>query len=102
MKFARALTAGLIGALAIGTSWGRPPQRGLRAVVDLQTQPTVPATTSPLSAQSVVQSPAVFLFRSGPERTGSISKKPSPRSARSCSGQRGFPIIWVNSYLPMV
>jgi eukaryotic-like serine/threonine-protein kinase len=79
MKLAKTFTAILIGVAAYGLLGGLAQEGGLRAADGHQARPTQPAVASPPSAPSVVQSPSVFLFRGGPQRTGSISGSHLPR-----------------------
>jgi hypothetical protein len=79
MMLARTFTAILIGVAARGLLGGLIHEGALRAADGPQARPTQPAVASPPSVPSVDQSPAVFLFRGGPQRTGSISGSHLPR-----------------------
>jgi hypothetical protein len=79
MKLARTFMATLIGVAEYVQLLVLVQEGALRAADSPQAPPTQPAVASPPSAPSVVQSPAVFLFRGGPQRTGSISGSHLPR-----------------------
>ncbi len=73
IQLARTPTAVLIGVVTTGFSWGLLSPCGQLAAQEPKAGPTGPQAPLPRSARSVDESPAVFLSRGGPERTGSIS-----------------------------
>ena len=73
IKSARGFTAVITGLVATAFAWGLSSRSGLRAADDPKAGPTAPAAAPSASARSIVPSPAVFLSRGGPERTGSLA-----------------------------
>ena len=73
IESARVFTAVLLGVAVAGFSWVVPAQSGLLAADDPKDARHRPAASPPQPAQRVVESPRVFLYRGGPERTGSVS-----------------------------
>lgn len=70
IQFARSLTALLIGVMATGLSWGLLSRGELRAGDNPKAEQGRPTA---LPAKADGESPAVALFRGGPQRTGAVS-----------------------------
>jgi outer membrane protein assembly factor BamB len=95
IKLARVFTVILIGVVAPGFSWGLLSQCELLAADDPKAGRRGPAASPP---QSDVESPAVFLSRGGPQRTGSVSgsrlpEHPAVRWTTRISGSPGEPLL---------
>ena len=72
-QLARAFTAVPLRVAVMGLSWGLLARSGLLAADDPKDARHRPAASPPQLAKQVVESPRVFLYRGGPERTGSTS-----------------------------
>jgi PQQ-like domain len=73
IKLARAFTAVLTGLVASGFSWCLVSPRVLCASDDTKAAKTDLTASAPASVDPAAGSPAVALFRGGPQRTGSVS-----------------------------
>jgi outer membrane protein assembly factor BamB len=73
IQSARAFAAVLVGMAVAGSSWGVLARSAPPAADDPHDARHTPAAAPPQTATPVGESPRVFLFRGGQERTGSIS-----------------------------
>lgn len=98
IRMAQAFTAFLTGLVAAGFSCGHLSQCALSADGDPKAGRTSPNDSPPRSARQVVEPPAVFLSRGGPERTGSVSgshlpEHPVVRWSTRISSSPGEPLL---------